>query len=108
MRVYLLLMLFLSGCSHPDGHEFDSLLASNHIDRIEIVDDEHGRTNVLTEGAAARLLSRLAATNRTADPVRGKSYISGYVWLCNGSHPSTGSRIFLVNKSCRIGATSSV
>jgi hypothetical protein len=71
--------LFTGGCSRPDGTAFDGLLSSNRIDRIEIVDDEKDHTNTLTADAATRILTRLAATNRIANPVRGKSYVSGRI-----------------------------
>jgi hypothetical protein len=86
MRISLLIApwLFLLGCSRPDGREFDAFLTSNRVDRIEIVDEEHDRTNVLAGEAVTRLLIRLAATNRVADPLHHMSYSSGYVWLCSG------------------------
>lgn len=71
----------LCGCSRPDGRAFDGLLSSNRIDRVEIVDVDQGRTNTLTDGAAARWLNRLAASNRVVTPIRGKSYVSGHVAL---------------------------
>jgi len=52
---------------------------SNRIDRIEIVDEEKDHTNTLTADGATRLLARLDATNRSANPVRGKSYGSGRI-----------------------------
>jgi hypothetical protein len=86
MRISLLIapLLLLLGCSRPDGREFDAFLTSNRVDRIEIFDGENDRTKVLSGEAAARLLSRFAATNRVADPLHHKSYVSGYVWLCSG------------------------
>jgi hypothetical protein len=86
MRISLLIapLLFVLGCSRPDGREFDAFLTSNRVDRIEIVDEEHDRTNILAGDAVARLLSRFAANNRMADPLHQKSYASGYVWLCSG------------------------
>jgi hypothetical protein len=51
-------------------------------------------TNVLTGDSAARLLSRFAASNRVADPLRQKSYASGYVWLCTGGKRASGLAYF--------------
>jgi hypothetical protein len=73
--------LFTAGCSRPNGTAFDGLFSSNRIDRIEIVDDEKDHTNILTAEGATRMLSRLAATNRVANPVRSKSYVSGRITL---------------------------
>jgi hypothetical protein len=77
----------VSGCSRPDGRAFDGLLSSNRIDRIEIVDDDQGRTNVLTGDGATRMLSRLAASNRVSNPIRGKSYVSGHIELSAQGQP---------------------
>jgi hypothetical protein len=79
--VITILSFCVSGCSRPDGSAFDGLLSSNRIDRIEIVDDEQGRTRVFTNDAAAGLLSRLGASNRITNPIRSKSYISGHIEL---------------------------
>jgi hypothetical protein len=73
--------IFAAGCSRPDGTAFDGVLSSNKIDRIEIASDEKDYTNILTEEGATRMLTRLAATNRMANPVRGKSYVSGRITL---------------------------
>jgi hypothetical protein len=82
--VLIVLLSHLSGCSPPDGREFSGLLSSNRVDRIVIIDDARERTNVLTEDAVIRLLERLSATNRIANPIRRKSYSSGYVKLWSG------------------------
>jgi hypothetical protein len=79
--VIAILCFCVSGCSRPDGRAFDGLLSSNRIDRIEIVDDDQGRTNVLTGDGATPILSRLTASNRVANPVRSKSYVSGHIEL---------------------------
>ena len=77
----VILCLCFIGCSRPDGRAFDGLMSSNRIDRIEIVDDDQGRTNVLTGERVAHLLARLSASNRVADPVRGRSEVTGRVML---------------------------
>lgn len=86
MRISLVLasLMFVVGCSPPDGRKFDAFLTSNRIDRIEIVDEEHDHTNVFAGEAAAHLLSRFFATNRVANPLHHKSYASGYFWFCSG------------------------
>jgi hypothetical protein len=86
VRISVLLapFLFLLGCSGRSGRAFDAFLNSNRVDRIEIVDDQHDHTNVLSGEAAAHLLNRFAETNRRADPLWHKSYISGYIWFCSG------------------------
>lgn len=86
MRSFLFVALLLFGCSRRDGREFDAFLSTNHIDRVEVVDDENDRTNVLSGTATAQLLSRFASTNRRPDPLHSKSYISGYLWMCSGGH----------------------
>jgi hypothetical protein len=77
----------MSGCSRPDGRDFDGLLRSNRIDYIELVDEESAHTKALDANAAAHLLSRLAATNRVPDPLRGKSYVSGSIRLFAQTKP---------------------
>jgi hypothetical protein len=83
LRLILLgtVCLFTAGCSRPDGTAFDGVLSSNKIDRIEIASDEKDYTNILTAEGATRMLTRLAATNPMANPVRGKSYVSGRITL---------------------------
>jgi hypothetical protein len=38
--IIAILYFHVCGCSHRGGRPFDGLLASNRIDRIEIVDDD--------------------------------------------------------------------
>lgn len=94
MRVSILLVLVLVGCSRQDGREFDAFLATNRIDRIEIVYEDRDRTNVFTGAEATHLVGRLAATNRLPDPLYHKSYVSGYVWLCSGRERLGGLAYF--------------
>ena len=79
--------LCIGGCSRPDGRALDGLVSSNRIDRVEIVENDEGRTNILSGEGAARLLSRFAATNRLTNPVRGKSYVSGHITLIAQGQP---------------------
>ena len=79
--ILAILGVLIVGCSRPDGSAFDGVLSSNRIDHIEIVNDEQGRSNVLTGDAVSRLLGRLAASNRVANPIRSKSYSSGFIDL---------------------------
>lgn len=79
--IFLIFLLSVCGCSRPDGTGLDGVLSTNQIDRIQIVDDEHDKTNTLSGEAAAKLLHRLSASNRVTNPLRGKSYASGTLWL---------------------------
>ena len=87
LSIVVTLAFIAAGCSRHDADRFalDGLLSSNRIDRIEIVAEVPDRgdlkTNVLTGERITALLRRLNTTNRIADPVRHKSYISGYIFF---------------------------
>jgi len=87
LLVFVTLAFVAAGCSSHDTERlaFDRLLSSNRIDRIEVVGEIAGsgdlQTNVLTGERIALLLRRLHATNRIPDPIRHKSYISGYIFF---------------------------
>ena len=68
----------------PIGSALDGLLKTNQVDRFVIINDENRKTNVLTGEAAAHLLRRLGRTNRVANAVGQKSYVSGDIWLFDG------------------------
>ena len=80
------LILAVCGCSRNEAERlaFDRLLASNRIDRILVVDQEEGRTNVMVEDKIAPLLARFAADNRVRNPIRSKSYVSGHIAFYEG------------------------
>lgn len=92
--IFLILLLAACGCSRPDGTRLDGLLSTNHIDGFEIVDDEHDKTNILSGEAAARLIRRLSATNRVANPLPGRSYASGTIWLLENGQRVDGIPYF--------------
>jgi hypothetical protein len=87
----VLLLLVACGCGRQarrDAAELDALLATGGVDRIEFLDDEKDKTNVLAGARAAAVLHLLAATNRAPRRPNAflKDYASGRVFFYGGTN----------------------
>ena len=83
--VIFLSFLVLFGCNReakPDGEMLDKQLAAIHIDRVEFVSWDRQTTNTISGKEAQKILTSLAATNRTngrelKDGMRRVHFMSG-------------------------------
>jgi len=87
----LLILFVLVGCGRTakqDAAEFDALLMTGRIDRIEFLNDETEKTNVFLGERAAAVVQWLNATNRVVRPTSAwkKNYASGQVFFYRGTN----------------------
>jgi hypothetical protein len=88
MRVLCLfsLSVLFAGCGQQESHEqqraaLDALLTDGHVKRVEFVDRQHDKTNVLVAERALDALVMFSATNRVEMPPPDTKHYSDWIFL---------------------------